>query len=292
MRLLGLCLLFCMGLVGGELSNLTLESEAAILIDADTGRILYEKNARKREYPASTTKVATALYLIERSKLDMKKICTVDQDSVGWLSAAKKEKSGYKSPAYWLEPGATHIALKVDEEVSVQDLFYGMMLASGDDCSNILAKQAQEQGSIPKFCEEMNAYLRKEVGCKDTQFKNPHGLFHPDHYTTAHDLAMIAKRAMRSPLFRKVVASTSYTRESGGSTAVIAQGNKLLLPGKYYYKHAIGIKTGYIAKAKHNVVAAAKKDGRTLIAVLMHCEKRPQLFKETAELFDAAFKKE
>lgn len=290
MRWVLTCLLFCTGLLGGELSNLSIESDAAILIDADTGRILYEKNARKREYPASTTKVATALYLIERTNLDLKKICTVDQDSVGWMSAAKKEKSGYKSPAYWLEPGATHIALKVDEQVSVQDLLYGMMLASGDDCSNILAKQAQADGNIAKFCEEMNSYLRKEVGCKDTQFKNPHGLFHPDHYTTAYDLAMIAKRAMRSPLFRKVVASTSYTRQSGGSTAVITQGNKLLLPGQYNYKHAIGIKTGYIAKAKHNIVAAAKKDGRTLIAVLMHCEKRPQLFKEASELLDAGFK--
>jgi D-alanyl-D-alanine carboxypeptidase len=122
---------------------------------------------------------------------------------------------------------------------------------------------------------------------------NPHGLYHPDHKTTAYEMALIAKAAMQFDLFRSLVASKEYLRRPTNKTVggeSIRQGNKLLRPGKHFYRNAIGIKTGYIAMAKHTFVGAAEKEGRLLIAVLLGNEDRDQMFQDSTHLLEEGFK--
>ena len=269
--------------------DLRLKSKAAILIDADTGAILYEKDAYTLYYPASITKVATALYAIEQYDLDLDALVTAEQDSLGWVSVEKKQKSKYTLPPYWLEPGASHIGIQVGEQVPMRDLLYGMMLASGDDCSNLIAKHLA--GDINKFMDGLNHYLAHDVGCQQTRFSNPHGLFFPDHQTSAYDMARLTQRALKLPLFRSIVAAKEYQRrETNKSKSVpVRQGNRLIRPGKHYYDKAIGVKTGYIEKAQNTFVGAAVDNGRTLIAVLLYCDERDDMFADAKKLLEAGF---
>lgn len=285
--LLYLCALFHASL-GAEQLTVKVRSQSAVLINADSGAVLYQKHPHKSHYPASITKIATALYALEQQNLDSDVLVTAQQDLVGWVSPQKKKKSKYTLPAYWLEPGAMHIGIKVGERVPIRDLLYGMLLASGDECSNMIAHHVG--GSVDTFMQGLNRYLQEEVGCTHTHFANPHGLFHPDQKTTAMDMALIAQRAMRHPLFRSVVASKEYRKAptNKAKAVKIRQTNRLLRPGKYHYPKAIGIKTGYIAKAKNTLVAAAKDQDRTLIAVLLRCEDRGDIFQDAIRLFNAA----
>lgn len=270
--------------------NVQVKAKAAILINADTGAVLYEKDARGEYYPASITKIATAAYFLKKQGDALDVPVTATQDLVGWASPDKKKRANYTLPAYWLEPGASHVGIKVGERVPLRDLLYGMLVASADECANMLAFHGGN-GSVDTFMKELNAFLKNEIGCTKTHFCNPHGLFHPEHKTTAYDMALIARAAMKNPLFRKIVSTTEYRRQSTGAETpmAIVQTNRLLKPGKYYYPKAIGIKTGYIAKAKHNLVAAAKDGNRTLIAVLLGVEERGEIYQDAVNLFEAAF---
>lgn len=271
-------------------SGIHIQSEAACLIDGNTGEILYEKDAHTERYPASITKIATALMVLTQADLDLNSEVTADQDSLGWVAAEKKKKSNYTLPAYWLEPDGTQLGVQVGEVMTTRDLLYGMMLGSCNDCANLLAKQHSEE--VPLFMERLNAYLKDEVGCRKTHFNNPHGLFHPEHKTTAHDMALIAKAAMELELFRSVVASKEYLRQPTNKTVggdAIRQGNKLLRPGAHLYKSAVGIKTGYVQMAKHTFVGAAKREGRLLISVLLGNEDRNQMFQDSIKLLEEGF---
>ena len=145
-------------------------------------------------------------------------------------------------------------------------------------------------GSVPQFMEGMNDYL-KEIGCKHTTFFNPHGLHYPQHQTTAQDMAILSREALKNPFFCQVVSTVRWPRPKTNKqeASTLVQSNMLLRSGKYYYPHAVGIKTGYHARAGHNIVAAARKDERTLIAVLLKEKKRSELFQDAIKLFDAAF---
>ena len=138
--------------------------------------------------------------------------------------------------------------------------------------------------------EGLNAYLQ-EVGCKDTHYSNPHGLTHPDHYTTAWDMALLTQRALKNPTFRQIVSSVKYVcpKNNKRDELTLLNTNRLLRKGPHYYSKAIGVKTGYTAAAQHNIVAAAEHEGRTLIVVLMHCKERNDLWTETIQLFQTAF---
>ncbi len=268
--------------------SMDVNAESAVLINGVTGKILFEKEAHTKRSPASITKIATAIFtlLVASDKLD--ELVTADYDSVAWVSVAEKKRSNYSIPAYWLEPGYSNISLKKGEVLSLRDLFYGMMLVSGDDASNLIAKHVG--GTVPQFMAGLNAYLQK-IGCKNTLFSNPHGLYHPDHYTTAYDMAILTKEALKNPLFREVIKTTRYTRPKTNlqEATTWIQTNKLLLRGKYYYPHAIGGKTGYIQAAQNTIVAAAEKDGRLLIAALLKTKERREMFIDTAKLFEIAF---
>ncbi len=265
-------------------------SSTAIVMNADTGAILYAKGAYDTMYPASTTKVATALYALERggAGLSLDAIIVVDQESVASISSEAKKRAGYRLPPYWLEFDGSSLGLVPGEKVRFKDLLFGMMLASGNDAANLVAKHSG--GTITQFMEDLNAYL-KGIGCKDTEYLNPHGLHHPGHKTTAYDLAVMTRRALQIPFFRQMVSTARYTKPASNKhqAKVLYQTNRLMRSKKKeYYPKAIGVKTGYTSAAGKCLVAAATQGDRTLIVVVLKC-KGSKRFPEVIELFKAAF---
>lgn len=265
------------------------QAESAILINADTGAVLYEKNPDKQYYPASITKIATALYSLKLKKQSLDEPITVGGDALGSVTEEARKKSNYTLPAWWLLPGSSHIGLKKGEVLSYRDLLYGMMLASGNDASNAIAEWTAK-GSIGEFMKNLNEYLNS-LGCKKTCFMNPHGLFHPEHKTTARDMALIMQEALKEPEFRKVISTVTYTRPKTNkqNANTMVQTNRLLRPGPFHYSKTIGGKTGYIQAAQNTFVVAAEEKGRTLIAVLLKSKERSDLWRDSIKLFEAAF---
>lgn len=281
--------LFISRSLNGAPLEINVSADSAILINADTGAILFEKNAHAEQFPASITKIATALYTLHTYGDKLDREATAEHDAVASLSKEAKKRANYSMPAYWLEPGATHIGIKRGELLSLNDLLYGMMISSGNDASNVIAQYIG--GTIPAFMDDLNSYL-KELGTLNTHFTNPHGLHHPNHITTAHDMALITKEAMRNSQFCEIVKTIRYTRPKTNlqQATTLIQTNRLLRKGKLYYDKAIGVKTGWTSDAQHTLVAAAECDGRRLIAVLIKVKEREQIFQEAKSLFEAAFK--
>ena len=268
--------------------EVNIHADSVILMNADTGRVLFEKNAKKQQYPASLTKIATAIYTLSLRENKLDKILVAEHEAVASVSEEEMKRSNYTLPSYWLTRGTSHIGIKKGEELSLKDLLYGMMVVSGGDASNMIALYMG--GTIPVFMDEVNAYL-KEVGCQATHFKNPHGLHHPDHVSTAYDMAVLTREALKNSTFREIVQTVRYQRPDTNKqkSTTLIQTNRLLRKGKYYYSKAIGVKTGYTSLAGNNLVAAAKDGDRTLIAVLMHCDDRDKMFLDAKKLFTAAF---
>lgn len=266
----------------------SVKAEAAILMNADTGAILYEKNAHTPLYPASITKIATACYTLNKigDQLDTK--ITAEQEAVGSVSEEVKRRANYSTPSYILVPGGTHIGIKKGEILSLRDLLYGMMLASGNDAANVIAQHVG--GTIPQFMTDLNSYLQ-QIGCLSTSFLNPHGLHHPKHQTTAYDMAILTKEALKNPGFREIVSTIRYTRPKTNKqeASTLVQGNRLLRPGKLHYSKAIGVKTGFLTPAGNTLVGAAKDGDRTLIAVLLKVEDRKDMFLDAVKMFETAF---
>lgn len=268
--------------------SLSVKAESAILINADTGAILYEKNAHVLQYPASTTKIATAMYALKIGGDKLDTVMAADQDSIASITEEKRKRSNYTVPSYWLVPGASHMGIKKGEKLTLKDLIYGLMVVSADDAANVMAQHLS--GTVPNFMDGMNAYL-KEIGCKNTTFYNPHGLFHPKHQTTAFDLAIMMREAIKNPTFCEIIATQRYMRPKTEKqeATVLVQTNKLMRKGKFYYAKCIGGKTGYISAAQHTLVVAARHDNRTLIAVLLKSKDREDIFIDAIKMFDAAF---
>ena len=274
--------------LSAEPLSLSVNAESAILMNADTGVILYEKNARSLQYPASITKIATAAYVLKIRGDQLDEILVADQDSVAAVTSEAKRRANYTLPAYWLEHGGTHIGIKKGEELSLRDLLFGMMVASGNDASNVIAQHIGK--TIPVFMANLNTYV-KELGCENTAFCNPHGLHHPKHQTTAYDMALITKEALKNPMFCKIVSSTQYTRPKTNKqeSTTLVQTNRLLRKGKYYYPKAIGVKTGTTSQAYCTLVAAAKHNDRTLIAVVLKSKESEDRWLDSIKMFEAAF---
>lgn len=266
-----------------------IHADSVILMNADTGAVLYEKNGEKVQYPASLTKIATAIYTLKLRENKLDKMLTAEHEAVATVTEEEMVRSNYSMPAYWLTRGTSHIGIKKGEELSLRDLLNGMMIASGGDASNMIALYIG--GTIPAFMEELNVYL-KELGCKSTHLKNPHGLHHPQHVSSAYDMAILTKEALKNSTFREIVKTVRCQRPETNKqkATTLIQTNRLLRKGKFYYSKAIGVKTGYTSKAKNNLVAAAKDGDRTLIAVLMNCDDREKMFLDAKRLFNEAFK--
>lgn len=235
-------------------------AECMIVLERDSGRVLNEKNADKRRPMASTTKIATAITVIDRvSDLDKK----------------------IKVPAEAVGVEGSSIYLQRDEELTVRDLLYGLMLQSGNDCAVALA--ITTAGSVKDFAAMMNETAAK-AGAENTNFTNPHGLHDDNHYTTARDLAKIAAYAMKNETFRKIVSTKRYTApwEGRDYDRVIVNKNKILST----YEGGDGVKTGFTKKAGRCLVSSATRDGMCVIAVVLNCG---PMFEDCRRLMDCAF---
>ncbi|HSX13964.1 MAG TPA: D-alanyl-D-alanine carboxypeptidase family protein [Chlamydiales bacterium] len=259
-------------------------ARSAILMNANTGAILYEKNAHSRQYPASITKIATALYALEEKQPDLDKIVNISSEVVRLKPAKGKENV----PSHWNEIDGTSMKLMKGEMLPFDSLFYGMMRISGNDAANAIAENLSP--SIPHFVDELNQYLAR-IGCRNTNFCNPHGLHHEDHYTTAYDMCLITQKALQNQKFRHIVSNDFYQKPATNkqAKAELQQKNALVREGKYFYPKALGVKTGYHSSAKYTLVGAAEHHGRELIAVILGCETRDDRYKDAIRLFDAAF---
>ena len=264
------------------------EPAAFVVMNPESGRLLLQRAAHKKMYPASTTKIATALYVLNTPGLDLSQKLVVPQEALKALSAIERARDDYtKYPSYFLETGGCTVAgFKTGEIITVQDALYGMMVHSGNDAANVLAYY-WGKGSISTCIEGMNRYI-ESLGCVDTKFYNPHGLHHPHHMTTAYDLALMARQGMHIPLFRQIVGSKSYTKGRTNKQQPITwqQTNKLLLPGPAFCAQATGVKTGYLSIAKHCLVASGENTDRSLIVVLLGCQDRKQMFLMAKKLLE------
>jgi D-alanyl-D-alanine carboxypeptidase (penicillin-binding protein 5/6) len=256
-------------------------------MNAETGAILYEKEAHKASYPASITKVATALYALEKMGHNLD--CEVVAHPELLATVHPHEKQAAKP--YSLEVGGSHIGLLPGERLSLRALLYGLLVSSGNDAANVIAKHVA--GDLDAFIQDINLFLR-EKGCKETLFLNPHGLHHCDHQTTAYDMALITKEALKHSLFRNIVKTVKVTRPKSNKQGqnFLIQTNKLLKPGQYYYPKAIGVKTGHTKDAGYTLVAAAEHNNRTLIAVVLGATDMNMRYRDAIKLFETAFAEE
>ncbi|MDD2648305.1 MAG: D-alanyl-D-alanine carboxypeptidase [Eubacteriales bacterium] len=234
---------------------------SAVIIEETTGRVLYEQNMSARRPMASTTKVMTALVALENSSLD---------ETV----TASKNASGV--------PG-TSIYLSIGESLTMREMLYGLMLASGNDAAVAIAEHIG--GSVDGFAEMMNARAA-ELGLSNTCFLTPHGLPKDGHYTSAYDLAMIAREAMKSEVFREIVGTRRGRIPWHGREyeRILINKNKLLAG----YSGATGIKTGYTKAAGRCLVFSAEREGLSLIGVVLNC---PDWFSDAQSLLDSVFLK-
>lgn len=218
---------------------------AAILIDAEDGTVLYEKNADQKMYPASTTKIMTALVVLE----------TLEELELGLDSEiiVPAEAQGVEGSSLYLKAG---------ERMSVEELLYGLMLQSGNDSAVALA--ACVGGSAEHFVDQMNQRA-EELGCRGTHFVNPNGLYDAEHYTNARDLAYIAREAMKREDFRKIVGSQRWSSE-GSSARTFVNKNKTV----FQYEGGDGVKIGFTKASGRTLVSSASRDGHRVIAVVLN----------------------
>ena len=233
-----------------ENEELKLYSDAAILIENRTGKVLYEKNSNQKMYPASTTKILTAILTLENGNLN--DIATVSKEAIAEM------KDGYTS-AYLVE----------GEQMSIENLLKVLLIHSANDAANVLAEYIS--GSVPEFANLMNKKVA-ELGCHNTHFVNANGLHDDNHYTTAQDLATISRYCMQNSKFREIVSSTSCnipaTNKSG--ERIFKNTNDMVIPSsKYYYEGCVGMKTGYTSQAKNCLISAVSKNGMQLISVVL-----------------------
>jgi D-alanyl-D-alanine carboxypeptidase (penicillin-binding protein 5/6) len=224
--------------------EIPLFAAGAIVIDGFTGATLYEKNADAPQFPASTTKIMTALLVIEAGELDRQVEITLEDSKVGESSLE-------------LKPGQTY---------SRRQMLYGLMLKSANDVAHALGRD--NAGSIEEFAKKMTLRAR-ELGATNASFRNPNGLHDREHYCSPRDLAVITRAAMQQPLFRQIVSTRSYDWLADTGPRELSNHNRLLarFPG------CTGVKTGYTIPAQQVLVSAALRGNHEVIAVVMHTNK-------------------
>lgn len=252
-------------------------AESAILMEASTGLILYEKNMDEKQYPASITKIMTALVAIENSSLD--EVVTYSKEAV-----------------FGIEYGSSNIAVEVGEKLTMEQSLYAIMLESANEVCLGVAEHIA--GSVDAFVAMMNERATA-LGCTNTHFVNPNGLHDDKHYTTAHDMALISQAAIENETFCKITGTKQYTIPETNKKEArtwIKNHNQMFYGykyPKYEYENCIGGKTGYTSKAQSTLVTFAKKDGMTLIAVVLktlgpYYEQNE--YTDTKKLFDYGYK--
>lgn len=254
---------------------------SAILIDAKSGKVLFEKNADTPRPPASTTKIMTAILAIEHGKLD--EVIKISPN-----------------PSKLIEKGSSQISLRADEELTLEQLLYALMLESANDAAIAIAEHITDlQGTeaLAKFADIMNKRA-KELGATNTNFQNPNGLdrFFDNHISTARDLAIIARHGMTLPKFREVVNTVNYTIPATSKQPernYITNSNKMIwkINKARRYEFCNGIKTGYTQKAQHCFVSSAKKEDMEIISVVLGIDgsNGSNIYDDTKALFEYGF---
>lgn len=258
--------------------EIELTAKAAILVEMETGQVLYEKNADMHWSPASTTKIMTALVALERGDLDTK--MKASRDAINSIP---------------LDYGIAGI--KVGEELTLNDLLHFVLIISANEASNVIAENLSPTGRIEDFIELMNKEAER-LGLKNTHFTNSYGLDEDNHYSSARDLAIMAREAMKYPVFREIVAKkvvplpdTNLRTSKQWENWHIESTNKLLNSTSQYYDRVTGIKTGYTGKAGRCLVfSAVNKEGLELVGVILGTETYDILFRESQELLEYGYK--
>lgn len=239
---------------------LPLNSASAILIDARSGDVLYEKNANTPMAPASITKIVTGIIALEYGRLEENVVVSRNARNVD----------------------GTRIFLAEGEQKKLEDLIYGLLMNSGNDAAVAIAEHID--GSVQAFSQRMNAFAAS-VGANHTHFTNPSGLYEKEHITTAADMAKIAAYAMKNEKFRNIVGTRVKPWEGKEWKSKLVNHNKLLAS----YQGANGIKNGFTHQSGFTLVASAERDGTELIVVLMKADSDRQIYKDAATLLDYGF---
>lgn len=273
------CLFLCLTLVGisqkgvfaaKEPKEPDISTSTAVLMDGDTGEVLYNKNMNRKRYPASTTKVMTALLAIENSSL-------TDQVTIG------------ENAMKYVTPDNSHIDARLGEVFTMEQCLYAMLLVSANEISAQVAEQIA--GSEENFAKMMNDRAR-EIGCKRTNFTNASGLHDKEHYSTAYDMALILQEAIKNPTFVEINSKTGYTilptnmyadpRNLMNHHAMFFEG------GEYYCEGIFAGKTGYTKAAHNALLTAAKRNGITLVSAVLRCDDLDYIH-DTQKLMDYGF---
>lgn len=256
-------------------------SPRCILMEASTGKIIYEKNAYEKAYPASTTKIMTAILTLEHC--DLTDTATVSHDAI-----------------FSVPLGYAHAYLVEGEVLTIEQLLHVLLIPSANDAANVLAEHIA--GSMSSFTTMMNTKA-SEIGCLNTHFVNANGIHDENHYSTAYDLALMGRYAMQNDTFRKIVTTTKYTLPATNkyleSNRYFKATNELIVPDdrdsvdNYYYPYTTGIKTGFTNSAANCIVASAKKDDIEYIVVILGAEQTEnglsQRYIDCKNLFNYAF---
>jgi D-alanyl-D-alanine carboxypeptidase len=248
--------------------SVSVSADSAIVMDVQSGTILYEKNIDKKEYPASITKIMTALVALENSSLS---------ETVTYSKEAVTN----------LEINASNISIQPGEKLSMEDSLYAILMMSANEACNGVAEHVA--GSIDNFVKMMNQKA-KELGCTGTHFANANGLWMKNHYTTAHDMALIARAAYRNPTFAKITGTKQYNigKTNKYQARTLYNHHGMLYAYKfpqYLYEYCVGGKTGYTEKCRYTLVTYAKKNNMTLLSVVMKVPKSP--YEEPNEYTDS-----
>lgn len=247
-----------------EKQSSEIKSEAAVLVDSETGAILYSKNSNERLYPASLTKIATAIYAIENGNVD---------DIVTVSARAVKEEG-------------TRVYLVEGERVPLKKLIQGMLINSGNDAAVAIAEHID--GSVEQFAANLNEYLTKKIGVSDTHFSNPNGLFNENHYTTALDLAIITNYAKKNPVFTEIFG-TKELGWSGESWETTLLTHHRLLKGEIPIEGITGGKTGFVNESKHTLATTAENENIKLTAIVLKADNSKASYNDTKKLIEYGF---
>ncbi len=238
-------------------------SEAAIVMEAHTGEVLYEKNAQSQMYPASVTKIATAIYAIENGNLN--DIVTVSEKA--------RNTEG------------TRVYLEEGEQVTLEKLLQGLLVNSGNDAGVAIAEYLS--GSVEQFSAEMNLYLKDVIGLQNTNFENPHGLFDSRHMTTAEDLAKLTKYAMKNEEFMKIFGTKELPWDGESWDTTLYTHHKLLREKPY--DGVTGGKNGFVPEAGVTLVTTAERENLNLIVVTLKSDSEAEAYDDTVQLLDFGF---
>ena len=253
-------------------NDLNVDAKASLIIEENSGKVIYDDNSNIQNYPASVTKILTAILTLENCELTDK--VTVSKNAISNIPSG-----------YVIAP------LFVGEQMSVEDLLYALMLKSANDAAYVLAEHVG--GTVEGFSEMMNKKA-EELGCKNSHFVNPNGIHNSNHYTTAYDMYLIARYAMKNEEFVKIVSTyqhaLSATNKYSKNDRIMKNTNSFVNPSSRYYDENVkGIKTGTTLQAGNCLITSTSKNGFDVITVVLGAKTSESKFSETKKMMNYTF---